>query len=316
MVTIRREWLDNTSALVNKTSDALQAKMLEALSRVDFDSPDWAKYVKRIALDFAQTGDRACAEIGQQLYDLVRTEVLGEASGLAANSDFNAFATAEYLAQAIDENSDTETMLNALARSLDVVCRRAAGQAAFCAGKRDKHRPRFARVPSATLNYHGHDKYTKQHGSCAFCDMLASRGPVYYSRETAGEFNHYHPGCDCRVVPFWDYERDGLRMRGKGQSVEGYDPDEYYRRYTEAEKTYDGKPRAADGHTLTSGERAEVWAKARRLIESGDTYIDFMNNAKEAEQLLADNGLDGPSQAYSILRDIAKARRDELADHK
>lgn len=55
--------------------------------------------------------------------------------------------------------------------------------------------------------------------SCAFCVMLASRGPVYSTAEEAGRakasdafresgavgwVNVFHPGCDCMVVPVYD----------------------------------------------------------------------------------------------------------------
>lgn len=43
--------------------------------------------------------------------------------------------------------------------------------------------------------------------TCAFCLMLASRGAVYHSRKTAGEWRHFHRGCDCKVVP--SFEDDG-----------------------------------------------------------------------------------------------------------
>lgn len=51
---------------------------------------------------------------------------------------------------------------------------------------------------------------------CAFCAMLASRGPVYRSAATAGgtdprdlfdgedPVSHYHNGCQCVVVPVFD----------------------------------------------------------------------------------------------------------------
>lgn len=56
--------------------------------------------------------------------------------------------------------------------------------------------------------------------NCAFCVLLASRGPVYESAETAGRLsarrafkeagavgyvNSYHPNCDCLVVPVYNY---------------------------------------------------------------------------------------------------------------
>ena len=53
--------------------------------------------------------------------------------------------------------------------------------------------------------------------TCAFCYMLASRGAVYYTRETAGQFNHYHRRCDCKVVPGFGEDPDAVL-------VEGHDP--------------------------------------------------------------------------------------------
>ena len=54
--------------------------------------------------------------------------------------------------------------------------------------------------------------------------MLASRGFVYRSAASAGELNHYHAHCRCRIVPGFN-----------DASVEGYDPQEWYRRYRDAQ---------------------------------------------------------------------------------
>lgn len=71
--------------------------------------------------------------------------------------------------------------------------------------KRDKRRGvRFARV-------------TTGRETCAFCYMLASRGAVYHTRETAGQFGHYHRNCDCKVVPGFGDDPDAVL-------VEGHDP--------------------------------------------------------------------------------------------
>lgn len=64
---------------------------------------------------------------------------------------------------------------------------------------------RFARVPTGPE-------------TCTFCTMLASRGFVYWSREDAGEFGHFHRKCDCKVVASTDAE-----------GLEGYDPERYAR---------------------------------------------------------------------------------------
>lgn len=76
----------------------------------------------------------------------------------------------------------------------------------------DPSRPRFARVPTGA--------YT-----CAWCALLASRGWVYHSRETAGEFDQWHTDCDCQVVPSFDAQQT---------HIDGYDPDRLYEMYQSA----------------------------------------------------------------------------------
>lgn len=40
--------------------------------------------------------------------------------------------------------------------------------------------------------------------SCSFCLMLIGRGPVYRSRESAGDMKKFHNRCDCVIVPVFD----------------------------------------------------------------------------------------------------------------
>ena len=56
--------------------------------------------------------------------------------------------------------------------------------------------------------------------TCAFCIMLASRGFVYYSKESADLFGHEHKNCDCDII--CSFSDDGL---------EGYDPKRYLDMY-------------------------------------------------------------------------------------
>lgn len=68
--------------------------------------------------------------------------------------------------------------------------------------------------------------------TCDFCLMLASRGSVYGSAETAGgEGNKYHDHCDCILVPVagrWVVDSSTQRgYRWEGQSP-GYDFEEIY----------------------------------------------------------------------------------------
>lgn len=70
---------------------------------------------------------------------------------------------------------------------------------------------RFARVPTGLE-------------TCTFCLMLASRGAVYHTRKSAGEWKHFHRGCDCKVVP--SFEDDPY-----AEVVEGVKPHELQERY-------------------------------------------------------------------------------------
>lgn len=82
--------------------------------------------------------------------------------------------------------------------------------------RRDPRKPRYARIPSGVH-------------TCPFCLMLASRGAVYSSAETAGGEGHdYHDRCHCEPAPEW----------GKGglDRIEGYDPDLYMSVYRDARR--------------------------------------------------------------------------------
>ncbi len=76
-------------------------------------------------------------------------------------------------------------------------------------GRDKKKGVRFARV-------------TTGRETCTFCIMLASRGAVYHTRQSAGEFRHFHRRCDCKVVP--GFEDDPMATL-----VEGHDPMTAYR---------------------------------------------------------------------------------------
>lgn len=89
---------------------------------------------------------------------------------------------------------------------------------------RDRTKPRFGRVPTGEK-------------TCAWCSMLASRGFVYLTQETAGLVSSdYHDDCDCQIVPEWESGRS---------HIAGYDPDRLYEQYmTAREASGSGDPKA------------------------------------------------------------------------
>lgn len=106
---------------------------------------------------------------------------------------------------------------------------------------RDKDRGvRFARVPTGFE-------------TCTFCIMLASRGAVYHTRKSAGEFKHFHRHCDCKVVPGFEDDPDA-------ELVEGVRPEELRERWWQLEKVD-----ATAG--LSAAEREEL---RRKVMEGGE----------------------------------------------
>ena len=142
-------------------------------------------------------------------------------------------------------------------------------------GRRDRDRgAMFVRVPTGTE-------------TCTFCLMLASRGAVYHSRKTAGEWRHFHRGCDCKVVPSFEGDPDA-------ELVQGVKPRELYERYKQfkeideteglssAEK--DARKRAVVANSLL-GTRADP-----TLEYVGPAELDDPEKLKEIQSWLKGNG--------------------------
>lgn len=75
----------------------------------------------------------------------------------------------------------------------------------------DPAKPRWARVPRGAV-------------TCAWCLVMASRGPVYHTEATAGGMTDWHDDCDCDAVPSWE----------PGDLPDRYDPDRLYDIYSDA----------------------------------------------------------------------------------
>lgn len=102
--------------------------------------------------------------------------------------------------------------------------------------------------------------------------MLASRGAVYRTRKTAGEWKHFHRGCDCKVVPSFDPDPDA-------EVVEGVKPRELYERYKQFKKID-----AEDG--LTRGQRNVAKMKVMRGVTSSDAVAFARNNVLKSSQVI------------------------------
>ena len=74
----------------------------------------------------------------------------------------------------------------------------------------DGYQIRYARVPQGLE-------------TCDFCLMLASRGFVYLTAESAEGWNHTHRGCDCIVVAGVVHKEHGALVQDT--VLEGYEPE-------------------------------------------------------------------------------------------
>lgn len=129
---------------------------------------------------------------------------------------------------AAGRSPEAEFVEGAVRLARDQVARRANETVIHNVGRDRARGARFARVPMGAE-------------PCAFCTMLASRGFVYHTEETAGEFDHFHGSCRCKVVPGFPtmerYVKNGVKVsRGLDPGVEGYDPDRYYDMYEHPEE--------------------------------------------------------------------------------
>lgn len=116
---------------------------------------------------------------------------------------------------------------------------------------------RFARVPTGFE-------------TCTFCLMLASRGAVYHSRKTAGEFKHFHRNCNCKVVP-------GFEDNPDDELVEGIKPGEMRDQWWKFEKID-----ATEG--LSSAERDEM----KRLVLDGGELPEVVRKTNPAAHMRKD----------------------------
>ena len=229
---VPRSVLDGYDETVQASIKAVQNELKASLSLVDYSAPVEQIRAEVVALMDAYCG--ASANIGARLssefYNGLRQMVTGKGSVLSLQSGRNPRATERavraFVQQLVDGDGDEAIAAfeDLLLERVEYEAKRAIAYNTIDNTRHDPDQPRFARVPQGEK-------------TCDFCLMLASRGPVYLTEESAGAFTKYHAHCDCKVVPFWDTVTDGAsRRRSVSMSVDGYDPDFLYDVYRGKQK--------------------------------------------------------------------------------
>lgn len=235
MATIPRAYLDNFNEVIKALSDDAKAKLEKALERVDASNIDALRSELIAILEaILQPYTDNAAAIAAVFYDGLRAYE-GIADGFYALSDSRRSPyTTVGAVYAYTQKHDTldDVLKRQLVKQVGYEIKLATNECIEYNAKRDPLEPRWARVPQYTpVTYKPwskekgvtHNKELAAKGTCLFCDLLASRGFDYHSKETA---SHAHDDCDCVIVP-------GFK---KDTKVEGYNKEKYENEYTRADK--------------------------------------------------------------------------------
>ena len=210
---IPRSYIENFTRGINAISAQAQSALDAALQGIDLtgDVADVRRQVVSVMQGICGTSTDAAAQLAAQFYDGLRYYELGETMGAQPTSGREAEATEGAVRAFADKlvKGKQDSFVNLLGDRVDYEIKVATSNTCLNNAKRDRRKPRFARVPTGIE-------------TCDFCLMLASRGFVYHTEAAAG---HAHGGCDCRIVPSW-----------KSQEVEGYDPEAIYDQWQDAIK--------------------------------------------------------------------------------
>lgn len=195
------------------------------------------EFVPALAREY---GDVA-ATVAAEWYEELRSDVTSRpfSTQLAAlKPDAAVEASVRYAAGHLFEGDPADT-LAALSGSLQRFVTYGSRATVARNVQLDPMRPRFGRVPSGAK-------------TCAFCALVSSRGFVYHSQKSAGEFDHYHSDCDCVIAV--EFDRDQ-------HHIEGYDPDRLYDIYMRA--------RDSSGATTQKAIAAEMRRLEPDLFKDG-----------------------------------------------
>lgn len=254
MAVITYQQLQGIRDAMDGLSNNMKAQIVEVIERVGVGDPDALRFAILQELGpILEAADMLAAEMAAAVFNGWRYEALGLTMETVVKPSYDQGkinAMASTAAKKAREGATTGQIAELVFGRGGYDMRRSYGQTMIENVYRDKSKPRFARIPGMSEHY--------THG-CPFCRLLSSRGYVYHTRKTAGEFDHYHSDCTCQVVSVWDDD----------PIVEGYDPDALYEEYmtfrAEAKKQKDqtGDKSAIDARDIT--------AAATRLGEYGRT---------------------------------------------
>lgn len=194
-----------------------ERELKELVGSLDYeDATKASKTLQLVMPEIVQKYGEVGAAVASDFYEELRTNaktrktyraVMGDAVPLEAVKASTRWAVGP-LFQADSDIAQTTSNLSLIT---DRFVKQYGRNTIYTNTRNDPARVRYARVPSGS-------------DTCAFCLMLASRGAVYASEDTAS--NDYHGACDCVPTPVFSDD----------DYPENYNPDELYDLYSEASK--------------------------------------------------------------------------------
>lgn len=254
MAIITRAELDNFVGAREAITEMLKDAIDVPLAQVDFSSIATARdEVIDILTSFSRVGAKLASRMSAQFYDLIRERSIGQKIGATTINTVIPEAIEGFVRADISnvvKTGTTKRFVNDVKNRIAYEINRSSGNTVVYNATKDPYKVYWARVPSSG-------------DACLFCIMLASRGAIYKSYESAGGEEHYHENCRCSIVPFFggrlqETKNGGWIVRNSKTSIENYDPDLYYDEYIEA---------LDDGHSgFTSRQLRKAANKAKSRV--------------------------------------------------
>lgn len=245
---VDRESLNRYSAASSRAVELAKRDLERFWGRLDLSDPDKARdaLLEFIPVLVSTYGDLV-ATAAMEWYDEERAKVAGlpeyrASSDIYTTSTEQAVASTRYAAGHLYTDNQAAA-LAALAGTVHRLVKDAGRDVIARNVRLDPAHPRYARVPRGAK-------------TCAWCSILASRGWVYLSKESANLHGKGHDHCDCELVPSW---------KASEAYMEGYDPDALYAQYGEARRAVIAE--GGDPNDLSA-----IAAKARSLYP--EAYTD------------------------------------------
>ena len=272
MATITRAAIDRLNEEVETATSSAQAAVSRVLAVQSWEPGQVSECRARVvdALEVVMPAyTDVAAQAAADFYDAAREASTGSPMGARALSGYDPSLTERAVRAFVNEAiaGNVRRFDDLVLQRMGYEMRRAAGNSILENGMRDQLRPRFARVPGGTE-------------TCSFCVMLASRGFVYHTYESAGGLDHWHDNCKCVVVPGWDtYAAGPSRRSSASTEVEGYDPDELYDRYL------DDMAAGRISPSVGVASSRNMRASSGRTFSSTEDMLRYVSDSRDSDEL-------------------------------